>query len=151
MKTMNKIDKVTTNKQEYIDILFIADPSRPAIEKYLYKSDLFVMFENERPVCAACVQEVSKDTCELKNIAATKMRRGYGSKMIEYLCSYYKSKYKHMEVGTGNSSVVNIDFYKRNGFDFTHQIDNFFVDNYDEPIYEDGVQCKHMVMLKKRL
>lgn len=148
---MNKIEMIIANKYEYIDILLIADPSKQAIDRYLGKSDLFVMFEGADPVCAACVQEVSKDTCELKNVAATKMRRGYGSKMIEYLCRYYKDKYNFMEVGTADTSIGNIQFYERNGFVKTHRIDNFFIDNYDEPIYENEMQCKHMVMLKRNL
>ena len=134
-----------------MDILLIADPSKSAIERYLDNSDLFVMFEEDKPVCTAAVLEVSKDTCELKNIAVTKMRSGYGSKMIYYICGNYKNKYKFMEVGTADTSTGNIRFYERSGFVVTRQIDNFFADNYDEPIYEDGVQCRHMVMLKKSL
>jgi len=56
-----------------------------------------------------------------------------------------------MEVGTGNSSTQNIKFYEKNGFDITHTIKNFFIDNYDEPIYENGVQCEHMIMMRKQL
>ena len=142
---------VTTDKYEYIDILLIADPSRKAIECYLEQSDLFVMLEDEEPVGAATVLQISKSTCELKNIAVTKLRRGFGSKTVRFICDYYKDKYKFMLVGTADTSTQNIRFYEANGFAKTHQIDNFFVDNYDETIYENGVQCKHMVMLRKRL
>lgn len=146
---MNRIEKITKNKQDFMEILLIADPSKKTIESYLGDSDLFVMYENSAPVCAAAVLKVTDDTCELKNIAATKMRRGYGSSMIDYICDYYKDKYKYMEIGTGSTSIGNIEFYKRKGFEFMHRMDNFFIDNYDEPIFEDGLQCKHMVMFKK--
>ena len=148
---MNRIEMVTTDKYEYIDILLVADPSWKAIDCYLDESDLFVMFEGDVPVCAAAVLQISKSTCELKNIAVTKLRRGYGSKMVGFICEHYKDKYKFMLVGTADTSTHNIRFYEANGFAKTHQIDNFFIDNYDEPIYEDGLQCKHMVMLKKKL
>ena len=148
---MINVEKITQNKKDYLGILLIADPSEKAVAKYLDSSDLFVMFEDAEPVCAASVIRVSGDTCELKNIAANKLRRGFGSKMLSYLFDYYKGKYDFMEVGTANSSLGNISFYERNGFTVTHQIDNFFTDNYDEPIFEDGIQCEHMIMLKKRL
>lgn len=148
---MVDIKLITEDKQKYIDILLIADPCRQAICKYLEDSDLFVMLHDGKPVCAAAVLRVSQDTCELKNIAASVLRKGYGSKMLEFLFDYYKDMYKYMKVGTGNSSFGNIKFYEQNGFEITRTIENFFVDNYDNPIFEDGVQCKHMVMLKKSL
>ncbi|MBT3318879.1 MAG: GNAT family N-acetyltransferase [Clostridia bacterium] len=148
---MNTIQKITADKYDYMDLLLIADPSEKAIAKYLGDSDLFVMFEADKPVCVAVVKKVSDNICEIKNIAVTKMRRGYGSEMIDYICDYYKNNYEFMEVGTADTSIGNIRFYERNGFAVTHQIDNFFVDNYDEPIYENGVQCRHMVMLQRSL
>jgi ribosomal protein S18 acetylase RimI-like enzyme len=148
---MINVKKITENKSDYLSLLLIADPSVKAIDKYLDQSDLFVMFDEDEPVCAAALVKVSEDTCELKNIAAGKLRHGYGSKMLEFLFGYYNGKYDYMEVGTGNSSTGNISFYQKNGFEITHQIDNFFIDNYNEPIFEDGVQCVHMIMLKKRL
>lgn len=148
---MINVEKIIENKTKYLSLLLIADPSEKAVNKYLEQCDLFVMFDEDEPVCAAAVVKVSEDTCELKNIAANKLRHGYGTSMLEFLFGYYKDKYDYMEVGTGNSSIGNISFYQKNGFEITHQIDNFFTDNYDEPIFEDGMQCVHMIMLKKRL
>ena len=148
---MIRIEQITAEKEDYLDILLIADPSEKAILKYLGEGDLFVMFDEGEPVCAASVLRISQDTCELKNIAAKTQGKGYGRKMLEYVFGFYKNKFLYMEVGTGNSSTGNIRFYEKNGFKITHTIDNFFIDNYTEPIFEDGVQCKHMVMMKKSL
>ncbi len=148
---MTNIKKILDKKNEYMSILLIADPSKKAVRKYLDSSDLFVMFDCDKPVCAAAVIRIDEQTCELKNIAASKLRRGFGSKMLSYLFDYYKDKYNYMQVGTGNSSIGNISFYKKNGFILSHQIDNFFTDNYEEPIFENGIQCEHMIMLEKRL
>lgn len=43
------------------------------------------------------------------------------------------------------------DIYERCGFVRSHRIENFFVENYDHPIFEDGVQLVDMVYLKKPL
>ena len=55
---MCRIERITKNKREYTDILLIADPNKSAIERYLDNSDLFVMFEEDKPVCTAAVLEV---------------------------------------------------------------------------------------------
>lgn len=44
-----------------------------------------------------------------------------------------------------------IQFYRKNGFYLSHRIHNFFIDNYDHPMFENGVQLVDMVYLKKEL
>ncbi|MEE1455791.1 MAG: GNAT family N-acetyltransferase, partial [Oscillospiraceae bacterium] len=41
--------------------------------------------------------------------------------------------------------------YEKCGFVRSHIIPNFFTDNYDHPIYEDGVQLVDMVYLQRQL
>jgi len=41
--------------------------------------------------------------------------------------------------------------YKKEGFEVFGVRKNYFVDNYPEPIYENGTQLKDMIMLKKEL
>ena len=40
-------------------------------------------------------------------------------------------------------------FYEQCGFTVSHRIKNFFTDNYDHLIYEDGEQLVDMIYLKK--
>ena len=53
-----------------------------------------------------------------------------------------------MLVGTGDVPSSK-SFYEHCGFAISHRIKNFFTDNYDHPIYEDGVQLVDMIYLKK--
>lgn len=53
-------------------------------------------------------------------------------------------------MGTGNCRK-SIGFYEKCGFVNSHILAGFFVDNYREPIYEDGIQLTDMVYLKKKL
>ena len=55
-----------------------------------------------------------------------------------------------MLVGTGDIPWI-IEFYQKNGFRFSHRIKNFFTDNYDHPMFEDGIQLVDMVYLSKEL
>lgn len=86
---------------------------------------------------------------ELKNIAVLSecQRKGYGKKLIEFLFDYY-SDCKVLFVGTGNCPSV-LTFYHSCGFIESHSIKNFFIDYYDHPIFEEGIQLVDMVYLKK--
>jgi ribosomal protein S18 acetylase RimI-like enzyme len=86
---------------------------------------------------------------ELKNIAVMPdcHRKGYGKRMIEFLFSHY-SDCKTMFVGTGDCHSI-LSFYNTCGFTESHRIKNFFIDNYDHPMFEDGKQLVDMVYLKR--
>ena len=53
-----------------------------------------------------------------------------------------------MLVGTGDVPSA-LSFYEHCGFTISHRVENFFTDNYDHPMYEDGEQLVDMVYLKK--
>ena len=89
---------------------------------------------------------------EIKNIATVPFfqRQGYGKRLIEFLFEYYQGKCSEMLVGTGDVPSSR-SFYEHCGFTVSHRIKNFFTDNYDHPMYEDGVQLVDMIYLKKHL
>lgn len=73
---------------------------------------------------------------------------GYAGRLIQYISSYYKDKYRTMLVGTGDVPST-LRFYENNGFTLSHRIPDFFTDNYDHLIFEEGVQLVDMVYLKR--
>jgi len=146
-----EIKIVNEDKKQFIDLLLLADEQESMIDKYLERGELFALYDNElRSVCV--VTRESSDTCELKNIATYEKWHGmgYGSKLIQYIGAFYKGKYKTMIVGTGDVPWV-IQFYEKNGFYLSYRIHNFFTDNYDHPMFDNGVQLVDMVCLKKEL
>ena len=86
---------------------------------------------------------------EIKNIATYPhyQQKGYGKRLIEFLLEHYKDRYHTLLVGTAEDTYTE-DFYKQCGFTYSHRIPNFFTDNYDHPMYEDGKLLKDMVYLK---
>ena len=50
--------------------------------------------------------------------------------------------------GTGDSPST-LGFYRKCGFEYSHTVKDFFTENYDHPIYEDGVLLADMIYLKK--
>lgn len=147
-----KIQQITRNKDEYMDMLLLADPQEDMIERYLDQSDMFVLV-NGGDVCSVCVVEPLKNRkCELKNLATRTEERGkgYAKHLLYYICEYYSNTCDVMYVGTGNCKKT-LEFYEQCGFIHSHIVANFFTENYKEPIYDDGVRLTDMIYLKKQL
>ena len=145
------IKKEKENKEQYMDLLLEADPSKDMINNYLKNGELFVLTYKDDVACIAVVTKIDEDTAELKNIATKKEFRGngYGKKMLKYLADNYKQKYKKMLVGTTEN---NIPFYVKQGFDkYEKTIKNFFVENYDEEIWDGDLHCIDMYCYSKDL
>jgi len=141
------IKKVTGAKKEYIDLLLLADEQENTIDKYLENGEMFILDDNG--IKAECVITKESDGIyELKNIAVLPVyqRKGYGKSLLEFLFSYY-TECSTMLVGTGDVPSA-LDFYNKCGFMESHRIKNFFTDNYDHPMFEDGKQLVDMVYLK---
>jgi len=146
-----RIEKIIKNKKQYLDLLLLADESEVMIDRYLESGDMFALYDdNLKTVCV--VVAIDKETCELKNIATYEkyQGRGYGKALIKYISDFYKNGYKIMLVGTGDTPAI-LSFYENCGFEISHQLKNFFTDNYDHPMFEHGIQLVDMVYLKKKL
>ena len=102
--------------------------------------------------CACIVTDEGNGILEIKNISTEPeyQGKGYGKALIVFVAAKYKGKYSILQVGTGDSPLT-IPFYEKCGFVRSHSIKNFFVDHYDHPIFEDGVQLVDMIYLQKKL
>ena len=142
---------ISENKKQFIDLLLLADEQESMIDKYLERGEMFALYDNGlKSICVVTCE--SESTCELKNIATDTMWQGhgYGSKLLRYIFDYYKSIYKTITVGTGDYPPI-LQFYERHGFRETHKVKNFFTDNYEHPIFENGIQLVDMVYLSREL
>lgn len=142
------ISKVMSAKKEYIDLLLLADEQESMIEKYLERGEMFVLDDNG--IKAECVVTKESDGIyEIKNIAVMPdcQRKGYGRRLIDFMFSHY-SDCKTMLVGTGDVPSA-LSFYQKCGFAESHRIKNFFTDNYDHLMFEEGKQLIDMVYLKR--
>lgn len=147
------IVQITEKKKQYLDLLLLADEQEEMIDRYLERGDMFVLQDEHKKAIAVAVVTVEGDNVvELKNLAVLKEEqgKGYGKRMIEYVCKFYSEKYRMLFIGTGDVDVT-VGFYKHCGFTYSHRVKNFFIENYDHPIYEDGVQLKDMVYLSRNI
>ena len=146
-----KIIEIKSNKKLYMELLLLADEQENMIDRYLDRGTMYILDDNG--VKAECVvTEEPNGVLEIKNIATEPncQRQGYGKKLIDFLVEKYSGHYAFLQVGTGDSPMT-ILFYEKCGFQRTHIVKNFFLDNYDHPIYECEVQLVDMVYLQRKL
>lgn len=144
-----KIYEVKDNKRDYMSLLFLADEQEDMIEKYLDKGTMYVI--DDDGIKGECVvTDEGNGVLEIKNIATSPEYhgKGYGRLLIDFITEKYAGIYTTLQVGTGDSPLT-IPFYKKCGFKRHHLIKNFFLENYDHPIFEEGVQLIDMVYLRK--
>lgn len=146
-----KIYEIVDNKRDYMDLLFLADEQEDMIDRYLDKGTMYVI--DDDGVKGECVvTDEGEGILEIKNIATVPEShgKGYGRLLINYISEKYAGQYLTLQVGTGDSPLT-IPFYEKCGFRRHHIIKNFFLDNYDHPIFEEGIQLVDMVYLRKAI
>jgi ribosomal protein S18 acetylase RimI-like enzyme len=147
-----EIKEVKDNKKQFLSLLLLADEQENMIDKYIDRGIMYVL-DDEGIIKAECIiTDEQNGVLEIKNLAVKPeyQRKGYGKVMIDFIIKNYKEKYSILQVGTGDS-ILTIPFYEQCGFIRSHYIKNFFIDNYEQPIYEDGIQLIDMIYLQRKL
>lgn len=146
-----KIREVKQNKKDYLALLLLADEQESMIDRYIDRGTMYVL-EDGGVKCECIVTDEGNGILEIKNIATEPefQQNGYAKKMVEYIAEKHKGKYSVLQVGTGDSPLT-VPFYEKCGFVKTHSIKNFFIDNYDHPIYECGVRLTDMIYLQRAI
>lgn len=148
---MEIVKIIDSDKTKYMELLLIADEQVSMIEKYLYRGEMFALCDGDvRAICI--VTQEQSGAYEIKNIVTVPeyQQKGYGRQLISFITDHYKKYGGELYVGTGDSPAI-LRFYEKCGFERSHIVKDFFTDNYDHPMYEDGQQLVDMVYLKRQL
>ena len=135
-----------------MELLLLADPSEDKIRSYLSGSKCFVASAGTMAVGACVVQPRGTGTHELMSIAVhpAHQKSGCGTALLKWVIDFFcNTGARQLEVGTGTFGYQ-LAFYQRQGFRVTSIDRDFFVRNYPEPIFEDGIQLIDMLRLTLR-
>ena len=145
------IEIVNDEKKKFMDLLLLADEQEDMIVKYLERGVLFALYDDDlKSICV--VTDEGNGVFEIQNLATYPQYqgKGYGQFLINYVCEHFKDRGTIMIVGTGETPVV-VSFYEKSGFEYSHRIENYILDNYNEPIFEHGVQLIDKLFFKRNL
>ena len=141
-------------KQEAIpyDLLLLADETVEVIDRYAKDGQTYVVEVDSQAIAVYVLLVIDRKRIEIKNVAvhSNYQGQGIGKFMLRDATSRAKEQgYKTILIGTANGSIKQLYLYQKEGFEITSIKKNFFVDNYPAPIFENGILCKHMIMLEK--
>lgn len=154
MKYKLEIKLLTEAENPPYNLLLLADPSRQQIDSYLDGGSCYIASVNDAITGVFVLKPLTLSVIEIKNIAVDENFRGQGiGKQLLHFASQIskESGYRELIIGTGNSSINQLALYQKAGFEIDKIIKDFFISNYEMPIFENGIQCKHMILLKKVL
>lgn len=146
-----EIKIIESNKKDFLDLLLLADEEESMIDQYLDRGELFALYDDGlKSICV--VTDEGNGSYELQNLATYErfQGKGYGKKLINHISGYYKDKGATMLVGTGDVPWI-VSFYERCGFVLSHHLENYFIEHYEKPMFEEGIQLKDKVYLKMDL
>lgn len=148
------IKAITLYSEDLFALLLLADPSQNNINEYLNKSLIYGAYINNVLIGVYVLFPVDEQTLEIKNIAVSEdfQKRGIGTLLLRHAKEETVSKgYLQLIIGTANSSINQLSLYQKNGFEMYEIKRDFFTENYNEPIFENGIQAKHMIMLMQKV
>lgn len=146
-----KIIEIKENKKQFLALLLLADEQESMIDAYLERGTMYVL-KDKSVKCECVVTDEGNGILEIKNLAVepAHQRKGYARAMIQFLEEKYRTTHMILQAGTGDSPLT-LPFYEKCGFVRAYRVKNFFVDNYDHPVYEGGKQLVDMIYLQKKL
>lgn len=123
-------------------VRILASVEHPANTAYLICDD-------ERVIGAALVTWADAES-ELIYIGVEPAERGTGRGKAAMMLLVEEARQRgtgSLLVGTANSSLENISFYQKCGFRIDHVRRDFF-DYFTEPVYDNGIEIRDMLVLR---
>lgn len=136
------------------ELLLLADESEASVNDYLPRSRCYAAFEGGQIIGQYLLLHTRPFTAEVVNIAVTpdRQRQGVGTALLQHaIRSAREAGFRILEIGTGNSGTGQIALYERCGFVRCGVDVDYFRKHYPTPIFENGVECRHMVRLRMDL
>lgn len=120
--------------------------------------------ERYRPVLENYIKEIGKEQEHYEesgtdsnrdssmNTNKVNLPEGIGKKLVLLAVEAAREAgLRTIELGTGNSSVGQLRVYQKCGFRIVGVDIDFFIRHYDQPIFENGIECRDMIRLKQDL
>jgi N-acetylglutamate synthase-like GNAT family acetyltransferase len=148
------IRKLQDSEEIPYQLLLLADETKKAIDKYILDSEIFVMEKQDEIIALYALKAINTKQIEIKNIAVSTDLQGKGIGSFLLKDAFERAKdlgFQSLLIGTGDASLRQLALYQREGFTKYEVINDFFIDNYPEAIFENGMQLKDMIVLEKKI
>lgn len=133
-------------------LLLIADPNPDMIKSYWDKSKVFIARDDNK-IIGVALSVLDLPVAELKNISVEQryqcqgVARGLIGRVKEHALNQGAIR---LTVGTGNSSLHQLEFYQKRGFRIA-SVEKDFFKCYPDKIIENNIQCLDLIWLEMEL
>ena len=146
-----EIHKTDTPSRE---LLLLADESEASVADYIGRGTCYATYDDGRIVGQYVLIHTRPFTAEVVNIAVApdRQRQGIATALLAHAVdTARRAGFRLLEIGTGDSGLGQIALYERCGFVRCGIDEDYFRKHYPAPIFENGLECRHMVRLRMEL
>ena len=132
-------------------LLLLADESEESVAEYAGRGTTYVARRDGEILGQYVFLHTRPFTAEVVNIAVAPeyQRRGIATALLQHAVRTARDAgFRLLEIGTGDIGAGQIALYERCGFVRYGIDEDYFRKHYPAPIFENGVECRHMVRLR---
>ncbi len=136
------------------ELLLLADESEASVADYIDRGTCYAAYDNGQIVGQYVLLHTRPFTAEVVNIAVVpdRQRQGIATALLRHAVeTARKAGFHLLEIGTGDIGIGQIALYERCGFVRCGVDTDYFRKHYPAPIFENGLECRHMVRLRMEL
>ncbi|MBO0430680.1 N-acetyltransferase [Enterococcus sp. DIV0660C] len=148
------IEKLKANELPWA-LLLDADPEKEKVLAYLEQGEGIVWKENGETL-GVLIFVATKDEFEIMNVAVAPQSqgRGIGGLLLEAAFQQIEEETENQTqviIRTGSITSAALHLYQKKGFSEISREKDYFIKNYAEPIYEEGILLRDQVTLAKSI
>lgn len=132
------------------DLLLLADPEREIIDSYIHDSWVFAAYQEGQLVGCYVLANLTAESAEIKNIVVSEpyQNQGIGKSLLAHAILTAKShQKKQLVIATADTSTGQLHLYQKMGFKILKIEKDYFPKHYQNPIFENGIQCRDRIVL----
>ena len=124
-------------------LLLLADESEESVADYAGRGTTYAACRSGQILGQYVLLHTRPFTAEVVNIATALLQHAVRTAR--------DAGFRLLEIGTGDIGAGQIALYERCGFVRCGIDEDYFRKHYPAPIFENGVECRHMVRLRMEL
>ncbi len=135
-------------------LLLLADESEESVADYAGRGTTYAACRGGQILGQYVLLHTRPFTAEVVNIAVAPeyQRRGIATALLQHAVRTARDAgFRLLEIGTGDIGAGQIALYERCGFVRCGIDEDYFRKHYPAPIFENGVECRHMGRLRMEL
>lgn len=131
------------------ELLLLGDENPDLLAAYLPRSQVYLLGDSRNPV-GVCVLQVRDAESEIMNVAIAPEHqgKGFGRYLLGHVIDVARNfAPRKLLIKTGNSAIGQLALYQQLGFELEAVNYDYFLRHYPQPIWENGIRCKHQLVL----